>query len=106
MAEPYQVEFLPSAQEDMVEIVRYISQELLNPIAAEDLAEDFVKTADSLSAFPYAHEAYIPIRPLKHEYRKVSVKNYLMFFWVEEEKKIVTVARVIYAARDYGKLLK
>ena len=29
-----------------------------------------------------------------------------MFFWVEEEKKTVTVARVIYAARDYGKLLK
>ena len=69
-------------------------------------AEDFVETADSLATFPYAHEAYIPIRPLKHEYRKVSVKNYLMFFWVEEETKVVTIARVIYAARDYGKLLK
>ena len=106
MAELYRVEFLPSAQADMVEIVRYISQELFNPIAAENLAEDFVKTADSLVTFPYAHEAYIPIRPLKHEYRKASVKNYLMFFWVEEEKKTVTIARVIYAARDYGKLLK
>ena len=39
MAEPYQVEFLPSAQADMVDIVRYISQELSNPIAAENLAE-------------------------------------------------------------------
>ena len=106
MAEQYQVEFLPSAQADMVEIVRYISQELFNPIAAEVLAEDFVKAADSLSAFPYAHEAYFPIRPLKHEYCKVSVKNYLMFFWVEEEKKTITVARVIYAAHNYGKLLK
>ena len=106
MSESYRVEFLPAAQADMVEIVRYISQELFNPVAAENLAEDFVKTADSLAAFPYAHEAYIPIRPLKHEYRKVSVKNYLMFFRVEEEKKTVTVARVIYAARDYGKLLK
>jgi len=106
MAELYQVEFLPSAQADMVEIVRYISQELFNPIAAEILAEDFVKAADSLSTFPYAHDAYIPIRPLKHEYRKVSVKNYLMFFWAEEETKVVTIARVIYAARDYGKLLK
>ena len=82
------------------------SQELFNPVAAENLAEDFVKTADSLAAFPYAHEAYIPIRPLKHEYRKVSVKNYLMFFWVDEKTKVVTISRVIYAARDYGKLLK
>ena len=59
MAEQYQVEFLPSAQADMVDIVRYISQELSNPIAAENLAQDFVKTADSLSAFPYAHEAFL-----------------------------------------------
>jgi len=44
----------------MVEIVRDISQELFNPIAAENLAEDFVKTADSLAMFPFAHEAYIP----------------------------------------------
>lgn len=106
MAEPYQVEFLPSAKEDMVEIVRYISQELLNPMAADSLAEEFIEAADSLSTFPYAHPAYNPIRPLKHEYRKVSVKNYLMFFWVEGETKVVTIARVIYAARDYGKLLK
>lgn len=106
MAELYQVEFLPSAQADMEEIVRYISREMCNPMAAENLAADFVKTADSLSLFPYTHEAYIPIRPLKHEYRKVLVKNYLMFFWVEEEKKTVIVARVIYSARDYGKHLK
>ena len=33
MAELYRVEFLPSAQADMVEIVRYISQELFNPVA-------------------------------------------------------------------------
>ena len=72
----------------------------------ENLAEDFVKTADSLSTFPYAHEAYIPNRPLKHEYRKVSVKNYLMFFWIEEETKAVIVAQMIRDARDYGKLLK
>ena len=106
MADCYQVEFLPSAKEDMVEIVRYISQELLNPIAADSLAEKFIKAADSLSTFPYAHPAYNPVRPLKHEYRWISIKNYLIFFWVEERTKVVTVARAIYAARDYGKLLK
>ncbi len=90
----------------MVEIVRDISQELFNPIATENLAEDFVKTADSLAMFPFAHEAYIPSWPLKHEYRKVSVKNYFMLFWVEEKTKVVTIACVIYAAQDYGKLLK
>ena len=101
MNEKYRVEFLPKALEDMVEIVRYISRELSNPMAADALADDFIKAAGSLAVFPYAHSLFIPIRPLKREYRKLPVKNYLLFFWVEEEKKTVTVARVIYASRDY-----
>lgn len=28
-----------------------------------------------------------------------------MFYWVDEAEKLVTVARVIYAKRDYGRLL-
>ena len=106
MSESYRVEFLPAAQADMVEIVRYISEELSSPAAAGALAEEFVRTADSLSVFLYAHPAYTPLRPLKHEYRKVLVKNYLMFFRIGEETKTVTVARVVYAARDYGNLLR
>ena len=29
-----------------------------------------------------------------------------MFYWVDEEKKLVTVARVVYAKRDVAKLLE
>ena len=82
------------------------TKELFNLLAAESLAEEFVKTADSLCTFPYAHKAYIPIRPLIHEYRKVSVKNHLIFFRAEKETRVVTITRVIYAARYDGKLLK
>ena len=65
-----------------------------------------VARKDSVLSFPYAPPAYQPIRPLKHEYRKILVQNYLMFYWVDEEKKLVTVARVVYAKRDYGRLLE
>ena len=34
----YKLEYLPVAQRDMVEIVRYISGELQNPAAADRLA--------------------------------------------------------------------
>ena len=77
----YKLEYLPVARKDMIEIVRYISRELQNP-------------------------DYQPIRSLKHEYRKILVQNYLMFYWVDEEEKLVTVARVVYAKRDYGRLLE
>lgn len=102
----YKLEYLPVARKDMLEIVRYISGELQNPDTAARLAVELVDAAESVLTFPYATPAYQPIRPLKHEYRKIFVQNYLMFYWVDEEKKLVTVARVVYAKRDYGRLLE
>ena len=102
----YKLEYLPVARKDMIEIVRYISRELQNPDAADRLAVELVNAAESVLTFPYAAPAYQPIRSLKHEYRKILVQNYLMFYWVDEEERLVTVARVVYAKRDYGRLLE
>ena len=102
----YKLEYLPVARRDMVEIVRYISQELQNPTAADQLAVELIEAGDDVPKFPYANPAFIPIRPLKHEYRKLLVQNYFMFYWVDEGKKLVTVARVVYAKRDYERLLE
>ena len=102
----YKLEYLPVARKDMIEIVRYISLELQNPEAADRLAVELVNAAESVLKFPYATPAYQPIRPLKYEYRKMLVQNYLMFYWVDEEKNLVTVSRVIYAKRNYGRLLE
>lgn len=50
----YKLEYLPVAQRDMVEIVRYISGELQNPAAADRLAMELVNAAESILTFPYA----------------------------------------------------
>ena len=102
----YDLEYLPLAREDMVEAVRYISEKLKNPIAAEQLAVELIEAGDSIRTFPYDDPVHMPIRPLGHEYRKLLVHNYLVFYWVDEKKKLVTVARVIYARRNYGRLLE
>ncbi len=101
----YKVQYLPIARQDMVEIARYIGQTLQNPIAAMQIAEEMVAAGEGLSNMPYANPAYLPIRPLAHEYRKLLVHNYLMLYWVDEVEKTVTIARVVYARRDYEKLL-
>ena len=101
----YKLEYLPSARQDMIRIVQYVSQELGNPAAAEELALELVQAGDSIPRFPYANPAYIPIRPLQHEYRKLLVRNYVMFYWVDEEKRLVTVARVVYARRSFERIL-
>lgn len=102
----YKLEYLPIALNDMLNIAKYIGTELKNPIAAENLSEEFVKTAENLKEFPYSNPVYIPMKPLKREYRKVKIKNYIMFYWVNESEKSVTVARVIYGKREWTNIIK
>lgn len=102
----YKLEYLPVAQQDLIDIVRYISQELKNSDAANHLAAALIEAAESTLVFPYANPSYQTLRPLKHEYRKIPVQNYLIFYWVDEKKKLVTVARVLYAKSDYRKKLE
>lgn len=102
----YKLAYLPVARQDMIEIVRYISHELQNPIAADQLAMELIEAGNGILKFPYANPVFIPIRPLKHEYRKLLVQNYFMFYWVDEMKQPVTVARVVYAKRDCERLLE
>lgn len=102
----YRLEYLPMARQDMTDIARYISHELDNPEVAERLAMEMIEAADKLTDFPYANPAYHPVRPLKQEYRRLLVQNYIMFYCVDEAKKLITIMRVIYARRDYGKILE
>jgi len=89
----------------MADIVRYISHELFNPTAAKKLANEMICAAERLTELPYINAIHQTIKPLKKESRKLFVKNYIMFYWIDEKEKRVTVARVIYARRDHDKLL-
>ena len=102
----YKLEYLPVVLKDMLDIVKYIGNELKNPAAAENLANEFIESAESLTEFPYSNPVYYPIRPLKNEYRKLIVKNFIMFYYVDEPKKTITIARVIYVKRDCGRILE
>jgi len=96
----YRLEFLPKAMLDMVEITRYISHDLFNPAAAEKLAYKMVEAAERLVDFPYLYPVHQTVKPLKNEYRKLAVENYFMFCQVDERRKLITIARVIYARMD------
>jgi addiction module RelE/StbE family toxin len=102
----YQLEYLPSAKQDMTDIAAYISHELFDPAAAEKLIAKMVESAELLTEFPYINAIHYSAKPLKKEYRKLIVKNYIMFYWIDEPIKKVIIARVIYACRNYIKLLR
>ena len=101
----YRVEYLGLALEDLKEMVSYITDELGSPDSASHLATNIVERVNTLSDFPYAYTVYIPIRPLSHEFRKMVVQNYSVFYWIDDVAKLVTVARVLYNKRNIISLL-
>ena len=102
----YALEFLPTARKDMSEIAGYIHSVLGNPGAAVKTIQEIIDVAEEICSFPYACPIYYPLRPLTKEYRKLIVGKYILFYWVDEPRKCVTVARIIYAKRDYDPFLQ
>lgn len=102
----YKVEYLPAALGDLKGAVTYIAQDLGSPQAAGELAQKIVDAGEILSSMPYRKRVYHAAGPLAHEYRALCVDNYLMFYWVDEERRIVTIARVIYRRTDAAAKLR
>ena len=82
----------------MQEIVSYIANVLKSPAAPDKLANRLVEAPDSIREFPY-HPVYIPLKPLKHEYRRLYVDNYTMYYIINEKNKTISIERVINSRR-------
>lgn len=102
----YKLEILPIAKKDMDDIVYYISNNLKNRTAARDLADNFIIGANNILKFPYGSSVYKVSKKLEYEYRSARVKNFLMFYTINEKEKVVTIARVLYKKMDINNILE
>ena len=83
----YKLEFLSLAKEDIDDIIYYISHELKNKNAALNLANDFINQTNNILLFPYSNPVYSPSKKLKQQYRINKIKNFLMFYVIDEKEK-------------------
>ena len=102
----YRIEFLPIAKKDIEDIIYYISYDLKNITAAKKLRDLFMSGIDNILEFPYGNAVYKPIGVLKNEYRSYKIKNFLMFYTIDEKEKLITVVRVLYQKMDFNNILK
>ena len=95
----YKLRILPLFEDDLNEIVDYITYQLRNPVAADALV-DAVETAISerLSCAE-SFEPYHSARERKYPYYRIQVKNFLVFYVVIGD--VMEVRRIVYAAEIY-----
>lgn len=96
----YEVKLTTQAFAQIQETVSYISHRLLEPEIARRWADLLQKEISSLNFMPTRY----PLTEEEpwHTYgvHKMTVKNFLVYYLIDEEKKAVTVTAVIYGRRD------
>ena len=67
--------------------------------------DDILKCYDNILLNPLMYALCDNDRLKSKKYRKAVIKNYIMFYRVDEEKQIIYIMRFIYGRRDYINLL-
>jgi len=104
MVNSFQIKYLSIAQKDLTEIIEYIMDD--NPSAALEILDKMDTSISKLENFPYMGCVPKDTR-LKHTgYRILIVDNYLVFYVVFAELKIVEIRRILHGRRHYNFLLE
>ena len=100
MADSYVVEITPYAESALREIRQYIAVNLQSPQNAISTLSAIRKEIKSLCFMP-ARIALTPDEPWGTEgIHRMQVKNFYVYFWINEAKKFVQVINVVYVRRD------
>ena len=101
----YSLNITDLAEEDILATVKYISGVLKNPIAANNLLDEIEQyekiLEDTPNIYPFVNDEYLSEKGLKY----VRIKNFLMFYIIDEDSRIVNVIRFLYARRNWKDIL-
>lgn len=102
----YKIKVTRQAKEHLALIREYIATELKEPTVAKRVLELLKAEMMSLQTMPYRVKA-IDEQPWGElGFRKIRVKNYYVYFWVDENKREVQILAVIYVRRDQATQLE
>lgn len=100
MEKTYTVKITSQAEEQIREIIQYIAHELKAPGAAHHLLDTLEDSFASLAYFPQ-RVALVEEEPwFTKGIHRLPMKNFLVYFWIDEDDLKVQITAVIYAKRD------
>lgn len=103
MDNKFTLKILPLFEDDLNEIVDYISINLRNPIAANKLIDDVEAAIMDRLSSPLAFEPYNSNNPHPYPYYRINIRNFSVFYVVIDD--VMEVRRIIYSRRDLTKFI-
>jgi toxin ParE1/3/4 len=102
----YSVKLTPHAIVQIQETIAYISKVLLVPETARAWSDYLQKEIAGLSTMPARFSAVDEEPWRSRGYRKMLVKNFIVYYYADDETKTVWVTAVVYGRRDQLNVLK
>ena len=96
----YRVKVTKQAQEQLIGISDYIQHVLLAPQAAFHTISALRGAIGSLSTMPERIRQTDEEPWCSEGVRRMTVHNFYIYFWIDEEHTLVQVIAVVYARRD------
>lgn len=101
----YNLIIAESFQQDLDSVLSYISVKLRNPIAARNLLIKVEKTVNEINENPLLFPVFHIPSIAKNGYHCALVDNYDIFYKIDEENKIVYIARFLYGKMNFSAIL-
>lgn len=101
----FEVVITQLAEQDLADIVRYISRELREPFIAKKLIGRIREAIMSLTQLPERNPLVSDERLASQGIRKLLVENYIVFYVISHQAPTVTVLRILFNRRDWEGLL-
>ena len=101
----YRIDISDVAEGDLLDILSYISSQFSAPLTALSMLDLIESAIDGLSNMLQRYALAADEMLSVMGYRKLIVKNYIVFFTIDEQVKVVDVVRILYARRDWQNIL-
>ena len=102
----YKIRITRQAKVHLKAIRDYISRDLKEPILAIKMLELIKSEIQLLETFPQRIKRINESPWHDLGFRKIRIKNYYVYFWIDDQKDIVHIIVVIYVKRDQERQLK
>ena len=100
------VEYTLTARQDLRDIYEYIAFTLLSPDAARNVADRIMAAARTLEYMPERNPLYKEEPWRSQGVHFIPVRSCLVFYTISAKTDTVSVARIMYGARDITRQLE
>lgn len=105
MQNEYKIKVTKYAMAQMKEIKNYIANELQAPQAAYTLMLEMKERVASLGIMPERNQLVHLEKWRDQGVRRVMVKNFIMYYWIDKAQQTVYITAVVYEKRNQLKEL-